>query len=172
MKITKAKQKEILRMKKIIQRENIIKFYKKNKSQTEIASLLEVSQSTVSYQIIKYAVTNSFKDLPKSGHPARLSKKEFMALKESFLDFPPERFGGKSLGWTTKMAIQYVKDNFGVLYSMRRMQELFHKFGLNLITPRTQHIKSSYAARTVYRMDFKKNSKMNIWVAKSLILTK
>ena len=67
---------------------------------------------------------------------------------------------------------KYVFDKYNIKYSMRRMQELFHKFGLNLITPRTEHTKASFAARTVYRMDFKKNSKKNIWIASSLISTK
>jgi transposase len=172
MKVTKAKEKENLRMEKIMLRKQILKLHKKKKSQVEISDLLDVSQSTVSYQIAKYMNSNSFEDLPKCGCPSRLSDKQFNELKQAFLDFPPDRFGGESLGWTTKMAIQYVKDKFNVRYGMRRMQELFHKFGLNLITPRTEHVKSSYAAKVVYRMDFKKNSKTNIWVAPSLISTK
>jgi len=157
---------------KLILRQNIIKLHNKGKTQSDISYLLDVPQSNVSYWIIRYKNTGSLEDKPRFGKKPKLSKNQFFLLKKTLLDFPPKRFGGKSLGWTTKMAIQFIKDKFNVQYSMRRMQELFHKFGLNLITPRSQHVKSSYAARTVYRMDFKKNSKTNIWVAKSLISTR
>ncbi len=161
-----------MKKEKLILRQNIIRLYNKGKTQTDISYLLDIPQSNVSYWIIRYKNTGNLEDKIRLGKKAKLTKDQFIILKENLLDFPPKRFGGKSLGWTTKMAIQFVKDKFNVQYSMRRMQELFHKFGLNLITPRSQHVKSSYAARTVYRMDFKKNSKTNIWIAKSLTSTK
>lgn len=161
-----------MKQEKIELRKAIIKLHKKGKKQPEISFLLDVSQSTVSYWIIRHKKTGKLEDKPRSGKPSKLSKEQLQELKNVLLDFPPQRYGGKSLGWITKIAIQYVFDTYGVKYSMRRMQELFHNFGLNLITPRSEHNKASYAARTVYRMDFKKNSKTNIWVAPSLISTK
>lgn len=156
---------------KITLRKTIIKLHKKGKKGVEIADLLDISQSTVSFWIVRWQKTGSLRDKSGRGMKPWLSKKQYGELKKVLLDFPPSRFGGKSAGWLTKMAITYVKDTYGVKYSMRRMQEIFHKIGLKLITPRTEHIKSSYAARTVYRMDFKKNSKTNIWIAPSLIST-
>jgi len=156
----------------LVIRKKIISLNKKSKSVRDIAYLLDVSKSKAAYWIKRYKQTGKLENMPRSGCPARLNKIQLSQLNKALLDFAPNRFGGESLGWTTKMAIQYVKDKFNVSYGMRQMQKLFHKFGLNLITPRTEHAKSSYAARTVYRMDFKKNSKKNIWVAPSLISTK
>jgi len=161
-----------MKKEKLILRQNIIQLHKKGKKQMEISYLLDVPQSTISYWIINYNKENRLTDNPRSGRPSQLTKKQFENIKQTFLDFPPERFGGKSLGWTTKMAIQYIKDNYGVKYGMRQIQKLFHKFNLNLITPRSEHKQASFAARTVYRMDFKKNSKKNIWIAPSLISTR
>jgi len=161
-----------MKQEKIEQRKAIIKLHKKGKKQPEISFLLDVSQSTVSYWIIRHKKTGKLEDKPRCGKPPKLSKEQLQELKQVLLDFPPSRYGGKSMGWLTKIAIQYVFDTYGVKYSMRRMQELFHNFGLNLITPRSEHSKASYAARTVCRMDFKKNSKTNIWIAPSLISTK
>jgi len=161
-----------MKKEKLILRQNIIKLNKKGKKQTEISYLLDVPQTTISYWIRNFKKEKRLTDKPRSGRPAQITKDQKKKLKKILLDFPPPRFGGESFGWTTKMAIQYVKDNFDVKYGMRQMQKLFHKFGLNLITPRVEHRKSSYAARTVFRMDFKKNSKKNIWIAPSLILTK
>jgi len=153
-------------------RKKIISLHKKGKSTRDIAYLLDVSKSKSAYWVKRYNENKSLKNKPRSGKPSKLTKNQLAELKEVLLDFPPSRFGGQSLGWTTKMAIQYVKDKYLIRYSMRRMQELFHKFGLSLITPRQEHKKASYAARVVYRMDFKKNSKKNIWVAPSLISTR
>jgi len=153
-------------------RKQIISLHEKGKPTREIAYLLDTSKSKASYWTKRYKQTKSLENMPRSGCPARLNKIQLSQLNEALLDFAPNRYGGESLGWTTKIAIQYVKDKFNVRYGMRQMQKLFHKFGLNLITPRTEHVKSSYAARTVYRMDFKKNSKKNIWIASSLISTK
>lgn len=150
----------------------MISLIKKKKSVREIAYLLDVGKSTVSYWKIRYEKTGSFEDLPKSGHPAFLTKADLKDLKKHLLDYAPERYGGESLGWTTKMAIDFVKNKFKVTYSMRRMQELFHKFGLNLITPRSEAYSGSKLARNVFRDEFKKNSKMNIWIAPSLISMK
>ena len=153
----------------LAKREAIIQLHKKNKNQTEISYLLDVPQQTVSYWIIRYEKTGSLEDKPRTGNPSKINNKELEECKKVFLNTPPQRYGGESFGWTTKMAIEYVKETYKKNYSMRRMQELFHKFGLNLITPRLEHKKASYAARTVYKADFKKNSKRNIWVAPSLI---
>lgn len=157
---------------KLAIRKKILSLLEKKKSTREIAYILDISKSTVSYWKIRYEKTKSLKDLPKSGHPTYLTNEQLIELKEHLLDYAPERYGGESLGWTTKMAIDFVKNKYGVEYSMRRMQELFHKFGLNLITPRSEAHSGSKLARNVFRDEFKKNSKMNIWIAPSLILTK
>jgi len=157
-----------MKKEKLELRKTIVKLYNKGKKQEEIAFLLETSQSTVSYWIIRHRETGLLEDKPRSGKPRMLTEKQLKGFKEALLDIPPPRFGGESFGWTTKMAIQYAKDRFNIIYSMRRMQELFHEFGLSLITPRQEHRKSSHAARAVYKMDFKKNLNKNIWAAPSL----
>jgi len=161
-----------MKKEKIILRQNIVKLHNKGKKQTEISYLLDVPQTTVSYWIRNFKKEKRLIDKPRSGRPAQLTREQKKKLKSVLLDFPPKRFGGESLGWTTKMAMQYIKDTFNVSYGMRQIQKLFHKFGIKLITPRPEHARASHAARTVYRMDFKKNSKKNIWVAPSLISTK
>ncbi len=160
-----------MKKEKLELRKTIIKLHQKGKKQTEILTYWtsHKAQFLLDYPPLR---TDNLKDKPRSGRPKWLNKKQTEEFKKVLLDFPPARFGGKSFGWTTKMAIQYVKDHFGIKYGMRQMQKLFHKFGLSLITPRTKHRKSSDAARIVYRMDFKKNSKKNIWIAPSLISTK
>ncbi len=162
----------MLNSEKIAIRKKIISLLKKKKSHREIAYLLDIGKSTVSYWKIRYEKTGSLEDLPKSGHPCLLTNSQIKDLKNNLLNYAPERYGGKSLGWTTKMAIDFVNKKYDVKYSMRRMQELFRKFGLSLITPRSEAYRGSKLARNSFRDEFKKNSKMNIWIAPSLISTK
>ena len=157
---------------KIAIRKKIISLHRKKKSTREIAYLLDIGKSTAAFWVKRYKETGRLEDRPGRGMKPWLNKTQFKELKKVLLDFPPPRYGGESMGWTTKMAIDHIAETYGVKYSMRRMQELFHKIGLSLITPRPQHKKASHAAKVVYRMDFKKNSKQNIWVAPSLISTR
>jgi transposase len=161
--MTSAKQKE---------RELIIQLHKKKRSVRYIGEILDISKSKAAFWIQRYKQTNSLQDKPRSGKPANLTKQQLEAVKEVFHDFPSSKYGGERMGWITRSAIQYVKKEFGVEYGMRGMEKMLHKLGLRLITPRPQHRKGSKAARIVYRMDFKKNSRKNIWVAPSLISTK
>lgn len=153
-------------------RNSIIKLHKKNKRQTEISFLLDVPQTVVSYWVRRYKKTESLEDKPRSGKPPKLSKEQLEQIKMDLHNISPQRYGGESIGWLTKSAIDYVYDKYGVKYSMRRMQELFHKMGLNLITPRSEHYNASKLARTSFRDEFKKNFKKNIWISPSLISTK
>jgi transposase len=155
---------------KIQIRKTIIKLHQKGKSQLEISGLLDIPQTTISFWIRRYKEKGSLENLSKSGRPAYLTKDQLYELKKHLLNYAPERYGGESLGWTTKTAIDFIKNKYNVKYSMRRMQELFHKFGLSLITPRSEAYKGSKLARDSYRDEFKKKAKMNIWVPKSSIL--
>lgn len=154
------------------ERELIISFHKKKKTVREIGDLLGISKSKAAFWIKRYKETNSLKDRPRSGKPSKLTKKQFKIIKNALHDFPPPRYGGESMGWTTKMLLQFIKDNFGFTFGQRYAQKIMHKCGIRLITPRPAHRRSSEAAKIVYRMDFKKNSKKNIWVAPSLISMK
>lgn len=154
------------------ERELIISLHKKNKSVREIAKLIDISKSKAAYWIDRHKHTKDLRDKPRSGKPSKITKKQFEQINHALHDFPPPRYGGESMGWTTKMLMQFIKDNFGVTFGMRYVEKIMHKCSISLITPRSEHSKASYAARMVYRDEFKKNSKKNIWIAPSLILTK
>ena len=153
-------------------RKKIISLHKKGKSTRDIAYLLDLSKSKTAFWVKRYKDTNSLDNNPRSGKPSKLTKKQLTEVKNHLLDYAPERYGGESIGWTTKMAIKFIKDKFGVTYSVRRMQELFRKFGLSLITPRSEAYSGSKLARNSFREEFKKNFKENIWIAPSLISMK
>jgi transposase len=153
-------------------RKKIISLHDKKKPTREIAYLLDISKSKAAFWVKRYKTTGSLDDKPRSGKPAKLNKEQFEQIKKVLNDFPPSKYGGESIGWDSKMLLNYIKDNFKVTFGMRYAEKIMHKCGIALITPRVEHKNSSHAARVVYRMDFKKNSKKNIWIAPSLISTK
>jgi len=153
-------------------RKKIISMHKKGNSTRDIAFLLDLSKSKVAFWVKRYKDTKNLENNHRSGKPPKLTKKQLNEVKNYLLDYAPERYGGESIGWTTKMAIKFIIDKFGVTYSIRRMQELFRKFGLSLITPRSEYYKPSKLARTAFREEFKKNFNQNIWIAPSLISMK
>jgi transposase len=161
-----------MKKEELVIRKKIFSLHKKKKSTREIAYLLDISKSKSAYWVKRLNDGGSIEDKPRSGKPSKITSLQLKSLKKYFLNNCPDRYGGESFGWTTKLAIRYVKDTYGVVYSVRRMQELFHKFGLSLVTPRNEAYKGSKLARNSFRDEFKKNSKKNIWVPKSLILTK
>jgi len=153
-------------------RERIVRLFQKGKKQEVIADLLDVPQSTVSYWIVRFKKTGGVQTKSKSGRPNRLTQAQLAVLREDLQGFPPSRYGGESMGWITKMALDYIRQKFGVSYGMRAVQKLLHEAGLRLITPRPEHVKGSKLARQVFMDEFKKKSRRNIWIAPSLISTK
>ncbi len=152
---------------KIKERELIIKLHFVDKKKTrEIEKMLGCSQSKVSYWICKHKQGLSLEDKNRSGRPFRLSSSQFESLKQVVQRKPNQkRFGGQSMGWTTKMVVQYIKDEFKIVYTQRNVTKLLHKLGLSLITPRSQHGKDSKLARHAFKEDMgKKTSKSVFWV--------
>lgn len=151
---------------KIKERELIIKLHFEDKKKTrEIEQILGCSQSKVSYWICKHKKGLSLEDEPRSGRPSRLSKEELNKLKKALSKKPNlKRFGGQSMGWTTNMVVQYIKDKFKINYTPRNVTKILHKCGLSLITPRSQHAKDSKLARHAFKEDMgKKTSKRVFW---------
>lgn len=151
---------------KIKERELIIKLHFTDKKKTrEIAGLLGTSKSTVSYWICKHKQGLSLEDEQRSGRPSEISKEQLEQLKKVLQRKPSKsRFGGQSMGWTTKMVVQYIKDEFDISFTQRHVTRLLHKLGLSLITPRSQHAKDSKLARHAFKEEMgKKTSKSIFW---------
>jgi transposase len=152
---------------KLKERQLIVKLHFIDKKKTrEIANLLGTSKSTVSYWICKHKKGLSLEDKSRSGRPAKIDSEKLEKLKLALHKKPiSKRFGGQSMGWTTKMVVKYIQDEFQIQYTQRNVIKLLHKLGLSLITPRSQHIKDSKLARQVFKDDMgKKTSKSVFWI--------
>jgi len=163
---------DMMKTSKEKERELIIRLHGQERTVREIGKILGISKSKASFWIIRHKKSGTLKDRPRSGKPPMLTKEQFQKVNEALHGYPPSKFGGESMGWDTKMLIQFIKDNFGVAYGVRNAEKIMHKCGIRLIKPRTTHIKASKSVQNAYRSDFKKNSSRNIWIAPSLISTK
>ncbi len=146
---------------KIKERELIIKLSKEGKTCREIASLLGICKSKVSFWAIRYKKTRCLKDKPRPGRPTLLTEEKLQELKE--------KIKGKILkqkdrsGITSKEALVFIEKYTGKRYTERHVQRLLRKMGFSLITPRVNHIKKDEKAQKKFREEFKKNYKKSIW---------
>ena len=147
----------------IKERELVLEWAKKGKSQDVIASLLGCHQSSISRLLKKYEQKGVLNNLPRSGRPTPLTKKNLSLLKkkiDSLIRSANSDYGAIS----TKQVAQLVKQEIGKVYSMRHIERIMHKMGFSLITPRPQHVRHDQQKVDEFRDEFKKNFSRSMWV--------
>jgi transposase len=150
---------------KIKERELIIKLSNEGKTCREIAPILDISKSLVSFWVIRYKETGDLKDKPRSGQPTQLTKERLTSISEELKKRLQEQNG--RAGISTKEVVNILEEETDKTYTPRHVQRLLHKMGFSLITPRVSHIKRNKEAQNKFREDFKKNFKRNTWVIRS-----
>jgi transposase len=150
---------------KIKERELIIKLSNEGKTCREIASILDISKSLVSFWVIRYKETGDLKDKPRSGQPTQLTKERLTSISEELKKRLQEQNG--RAGISTKEVVKILEEETDKMYTPRHVQRLLHKMGFSLITPRVSHIKRNKEAQNKFREDFKKNFKRTMWVIRS-----
>jgi len=150
---------------KIKERELIIKLSNEGKTCREIASILDISKSIVSFWVIRYKETGDLKDKPRSGQPTQLTKERLTSISKELKKRLQEQNG--RAGISTKEVVKILEEETDKTYTPRHVQRLLHKMGFSLITPRVSHIKRNKEAQDKFREDFKKSFKRNMWVIRS-----
>lgn len=147
------------------ERELIIQLYEKKKSCRDIAFDLDISKSKASFWINRFKKEKSLKDKPRSGCPTPLTKER---LDEIYEEVESQIESNKNkAGTSTKEVGNIIEKKVGKKYSPRHIQRILRKIGFSLITPRVSHIKKNKEAQEKFRIEFKKNSKRNIWAIPS-----
>lgn len=141
---------------KIKERELIIKITNEGKTCREIASLLGISKSKVSYWMLRYRETDDLRDKPRSGRPTLLTREKLSDIAEKIT---AGLHGQKyRAGISSKEVLLVLKEETGRTYTLRHVQRVLHAMGLSLITPRVSHIKRDREAQNKFREEFKKSS--------------
>lgn len=145
---------------KLKERELIIKLSKEKRTCREIASLLGISKSKVSFWTQRYNKTNNLKDKPRSGRATLLTKYRLAEISEKIKTDLREQ--NDKAGISSKEVLEILKEETGRTYTLRHVQRLLHTMGLSLITPRVGHIRKNSKAQHKFRDDFKKSFSRNI----------
>lgn len=149
----------------IEQRRVIIQLDKKGKTQQEIAELMDCNQSSVSRFLKKYKISGQIKDLPRSGRPTKLTKKNLTKIKDKILT-NIRTANDNFCSVSTKEVKELISKEIGEIYSLRHIERVMHRLGFSLITPRPQHLKHDQKKVDKFRNEFKKNLNRSMWAMK------
>jgi len=149
----------------IDQRRLIIQLDKKGRTQQEIAELMDCNQSSVSRFLSKYKHNGIIQDLPRSGRPTKLTKKNLAKLKHKILT-KIKSTNKEYCSVSTKQIGNIICQEIGETYSLRHVERIMHRLGFSLITPRPQHLRHDQKKVDAFRKSFKKNSNRSMWVMK------
>jgi len=95
-------------------------------------------------------------DEPPPGRPSKLSDTEFEQFR-SALQQPPDEVGFDAPAWSSGLAQEFLRQEFGHDFSRRHVRRLLTRAGLSWQTPRPQPPTADPEEREEFREDLKKN---------------
>ena len=143
------------------ERELIVKLRKEDKTCIEVAEILGISKSKVSYWTCRYNETGCLEDKPRKGRPTLLTEEKLQEMKLKIKETVLEQ--SDRAGLSSKEILIFIKKETGRTYTIRHIERLLHKMGFSLITPRVNHIQKDVKSQEKFRKEFKKNYKTSIW---------
>jgi transposase len=143
------------------ERELIVKLRKEGKTCVEVAEILGVSKSKVSFWTLRYNETGCLEDKPRKGRPTLLTEEKLHKLKEEIKKTILDQRG--RAGLSSKEILVFIEKETGKTYTLRHVERLLHKMGFSLITPRINHIRKDEKAQETFREGFKKNYRTRMW---------
>ncbi len=135
------------------ERELILQWNKKGKTQEEIAHLLDCHQSSVSRFLKKYSHSGTIKVLGRSGRPTKLNKEVYSALKEKIFN-KIQAANDEFCAVSTKEVSKIISKEIGQTYSLRHVERILHALGFSLITPRSEHVRHDPQKADRFREEF------------------
>lgn len=132
--------------------------YKRGPSAPMIAEWLDTREQTIYRwfdRLEEEPIRQAVQDRHRCGRPPKLADDD----REQFQDAvhkPPTESGYDQPAWTTALAQQFLKDEFGVEYSRRHVQRLLKDAGLTWQTPRPQPPTADEDERTEFWESTKK----------------
>ncbi len=150
-------------MTSIKERKLIIQWNEKGKTQQEIAELLNCHQTSISRFLSKYKRKGIIQDLPRSGRPTKLTKKNLAKLKNKILT-KIKSTNNEYCSVSTKQIGIIIRQEIGETYSLRHVERIMHRLGFSLIIPRPEHIRHDQNKVDKFRKEFKKNLSWSMWI--------
>jgi len=138
-------------------RYNALILHYRGYTNVHIASILELCKHTVGNYINAYKAEGiEGLEMGKSpGLPRYLTAEQERKLYEVITTKTPDEVSfGLRKNWTADMARKWVKDNFGVEYSTRGMQDVLHRLNLSYTRPTYTMAKADEAKQEEFKEDF------------------
>ncbi len=143
------------------ERELIVKLRREGRTCMEVAEILGVSKSKVSFWSCRFNETGCLEDKPRGGRPTPLTEEKLQEMKEKIKETILGQKG--RAGLSSKEILVFIKKETGRTYTIRHVERLLHRMGFSLITPRVNHIRKDEKAQEKFREEFKKNYKTSMW---------
>lgn len=110
--------------------ETVIALHKDGKTQTEIGTLLQLCQSSVSRILKQYARCGEVKVKTSPGARCRLDSEQKDCLRSILLSGSVS-YGFEGEYWTNKRVMAVIKEQFGILYKERQMSSILKNMGFS-----------------------------------------
>ena len=126
--------------------QQMVRLDKKGYSQTQIAEMLECTQSWVSKFLQRYAADGEGALRAKqAGNPrkAALSEANLEELSLLIETESPSAYGFETAGWTRSKVAQVICQRFGVKHDVSHISRLMKKIGFSLQKPLTRDYRQS-----------------------------
>ena len=144
----------------------VILLHMNGHTNVKIAEITTLNVQTIGIYINTYKQLGTEGLVPKkpSGRPHLLSKEQEKLLLETISIKCPDEAGiGGFKNWTSKLACQWVLNEFGVQYSTNGMLDLLHRLGLSYTRPTYVLAKADAQKQKQFKEDFEVIKKTPRW---------
>ena len=119
-------------------------------NRTQTARFLKVNRGSVNKWVQQFinGGIDYLKEKPRSGRPSALSKTQLLQLKEYVIANSIKSTGGHLKG---SQLVDYINQEFNVLYSLDNIYRLLHQLNFSWITSRSKHPKHDIEAQETFK---------------------
>jgi len=143
--------------------------YLSGKKGDEVSSIVGISKISVSRinQIYKREGLAGIPDKPREGRPRKLTQQQEAKIKEMILHQVPSEVGFPAeFNWTAGLVVKYIKQEYGLDYSIRGITGILDRLGLSYTRPTYVLANADKEKQAQFVKDFEKVKK-TCWTVKS-----
>jgi len=115
-----------------------------------IAEQLEMKRITVNKILHRFQERgiSAKTDEKRSGRPRKLTQKQLKNLRKALISGPRK---GTNVLWTTRMIMDLVRREYGLVYTTRHVRRVLHQLGFSVQKPRPRHYKTDIAKQAHFK---------------------
>lgn len=135
--------------------------YKDGVTQTQLAKWNDTGRRTIYSWLMRFdtdePLVEAVTDDQRSGRNRKLSDNELEEFRQTVLE-PPTQSGYDEPAWTTKLVRVYLRETYGVAYSIPSCRRLLKEAGLSYQKPRPANAKAEPEDRDKFDETLKKTA--------------